>query len=312
MRITMNMAFNPSSFSMARVASSPQCYAPLSGPAARKSRPFCVACCARSAPIGPGPQFWCAATATIALPRFSTSVEPTGSTISSASRRPRRFVDIQHDPLGDLGIGLAIEVDHGAPHPQQRAGVRHLTALWGFPCCVRFPCVRAAATTPVPRLGVVFARLTQPYQPSPKGLSGRPAHRPFRGLLGVHSRCGPHTRAVTYRDPLHRRLQPFRYLHDCSGCFRLERSGRVGLAPTGKAPPCHGAHPLRTFRPSVVADTERCRNHADRAKTRGVNKTSSFCRLYRGFSALRGGIRSFVSSGVGNGASLRTKSRTRV
>jgi hypothetical protein len=25
-------------------------------------------------------------------------------------------------------------------------------------------------------------------------------------------------------DALHRRLQPFRHLHDCSGCFRLERS----------------------------------------------------------------------------------------
>ena len=34
-------------------------------------------------------------------------------------------------------------------------------------------------------------------------------------------------------DPLHRRLQLFRHLHDCSGCFRLERR-RVGLAPTGK------------------------------------------------------------------------------
>ena len=31
-----------------------------------------------------------------------------------------------------------------------------------------------------------------------------------------------------------RRLQPFRYLHDCSDCFRLERNRRVGLAPTGK------------------------------------------------------------------------------
>jgi hypothetical protein len=29
------------------------------------------------------------------------------------------------------------------------------------------------------------------------GMAGRPAHRPFRGLLGVHSRCGLHTRAVT-------------------------------------------------------------------------------------------------------------------
>jgi quinol monooxygenase YgiN len=40
--------------------------------------------------------------------------------------------------------------------------------------------------------------LTQPYQPSPKGLSGRPAHCPFRGLLRVHSRYVLHTRAVTY------------------------------------------------------------------------------------------------------------------
>ena len=33
---------------------------------------------------------------------------------------------------------------------------------------------------------------------TPKGLSGRPAHCPFRGLLSVHSRYGLHTRAVTY------------------------------------------------------------------------------------------------------------------
>ena len=46
------------------------------------------------------------------------------------------------------------------------------------------------------RLGVLVAH-TQPCQPSPEGSPGRPAHRPFRGLLGVHSRCGLHTRAVT-------------------------------------------------------------------------------------------------------------------
>jgi hypothetical protein len=28
-----------------------------------------------------------------------------------------------------------------------------LTTLWGFPCCARFPCVRAAATTLVQWLG---------------------------------------------------------------------------------------------------------------------------------------------------------------
>src|SRR5205807_7766380 len=40
-------------------------------------------------------------------------------------------------------------------------------------------------------------KLTHPCQPSPIPLSGRPAHRPFRGLLSVHSRCGLHTRTVT-------------------------------------------------------------------------------------------------------------------
>src|SRR5277367_990226 len=66
--------------------------------------------------------------------------------------------------------------------------------------------------------------------------------------------------AVTYRDPLHRRLQPFRYLHDCSGCFRLERSGRVGLAPTEK-------------RRLVTAHTHS--GHSRRSKNQDVSNTRS-------------------------------------
>ena len=76
--------------------------------------------------------------------------------------------------------------------------------------------------------------LTQPYQPSPKWQSGRPAHCPFRGLLGVHSRYGLHTRAVTvYRDTLSEGFSHFvtsmtaPVASGWSGC-------RVGLAPTGK------------------------------------------------------------------------------
>ena len=72
------------------------------------------------------------------------------------------------------------------------------------------------------RLGVVFARLAQSYQPSTNPLSARPAHRSFRGLLGVHLRCGPHTRTVTCVTAI-RGLQTFRRLHACPGCFRLER-----------------------------------------------------------------------------------------
>src|SRR5450432_2082451 len=68
---------------------------------------------------------------------------------------------------------------------------------------------------------------------------------PIQGLLDVHSRCGLHTRAVTNSRHANRRLQPFRYLHDCSDCFRLERLPG-GACTHWKAPPCHGAHPNRT------------------------------------------------------------------
>jgi hypothetical protein len=48
-------------------------------------------------------------------------------------------------------------------------------------------------------------------------------------------------------DLLHRRLQPFCYLHDCSGCFRLERLPG-GTCTHWKAPPCHGAHVKQSSR----------------------------------------------------------------
>ena len=77
--------------------------------------------------------------------------------------------------------------------PSRASGWSSLTTPWGLPCCVRFPCVHAVATTPAQRLGVLLRSFTLPYQPSPITLSGRPAHCPFRGLLGVHSRYGLHT-----------------------------------------------------------------------------------------------------------------------
>ena len=98
--------------------------------------------------------------------------------------------------------------------PDHALGLPVLRALSLCTCCRHYPGAAAGRT---------LCSFTQPYQPSPKGLSGQPAHRPFRGLLSVHSRCGLHTRAVTNSWPAIRRLQPFRYLHDCSGCFRLER-----------------------------------------------------------------------------------------
>ena len=91
--------------------------------------------------------------------------------------------------------------------------------------------------SPLPRRSVwehLLRSFPQPCQPSPIWQSGRPAHCPFRGLLGVHSRYGLHTRAVTvYRDPLTEGFSHFvssiaaPVASGWSGC-------RVGLAPTGK------------------------------------------------------------------------------
>ena len=64
--------------------------------------------------------------------------------------------------------------------------------------------------------------------------SARPAHRSFRGLLGVHLRCGPHTRTVTCVTAI-RGLQTFRRLHACPGCFRLERLAGWDLHPLESA-----------------------------------------------------------------------------
>jgi hypothetical protein len=120
-----------------------------------------------------------------------------------------------------------------------------------------------------------FASFTQPYQPSPIWQSGRPAHCPFRGLLGVHSRYGLHTRAVTvYRDSLSEGVS-----HFVSSIAAPVASGwcvrRVGFAPTGKAPSFHGARHEQTqtealFEIGVVSSlNEKPKQHAGVSYLRG-------------------------------------------
>ena len=113
--------------------------------------------------------------------------------------------------------------------PGHTKGLPVLRTLSLCTCCRHYP--GAAA-------GRRLRSFTQPYQPSLVRRPGRPAHRPFRGLPGVHLRCGLHTRAATSSWHAIRRLQPCRYLHDCSDCFRRERVRRVGLTPTGKRRLC--------------------------------------------------------------------------
>ena len=100
---------------------------------------------------------------------------------------------------------------------------------------MRFPCVHAAATTPVQQRGVL-PRSSPPIRISlpRKGYRVGP-HIVLFGDCSAFTRVAARTLAqVTNSWPAIRRLQTFRLLHACSGCFRLERCRRVGLAPTGK------------------------------------------------------------------------------
>jgi len=99
---------------------------------------------------------------------------------------------------------------------------------------------------------------TQSCQPSPVWQPGRPAHRPFRGLLGVHSRCGLHTRAAT-KSWL---ALPEGFSHFVTSMTAPVASGwsvrRVGFAPTEKrrlitAHANAGRSALR-----CIADLDRC------------------------------------------------------
>jgi hypothetical protein len=175
--------------------------------------------------------------------------------------------------------------------PSRASGWSSLTPPWGLPCCVRFPCVHAVATTPAQRLGVLLCSFTHPCQPSPIWPSGRPAHCPFRGLLGVHSRYGLHTRAVTVnRDTLTRGFSHFvtsmtaPVASGWSGC-------RVGLTPTGKR---------RLFTAHATCRLTQCSEHRRSANHRSLTTITVI-----GFADPGRGIKN-ATAGVHRGSARRS------
>jgi hypothetical protein len=71
--------------------------------------------------------------------------------------------------------------------------------------------------------------------------------KPTTNDQGEHLEALPCVGILASRDnaavaALNRRLQVFRHLHSCSGCFRLERLPGATFTHW-KTPPCHGAHP---------------------------------------------------------------------
>ena len=85
-------------------------------------------------------------------------------------------------------------IPNGPACPSQAAGWHVPCHRRGFPCCVHPPppCV----PPPLPRRNrsVRPSLASRPMPAFPEIQAGRLPHHKFRGLLGVHSRCGPHGR----------------------------------------------------------------------------------------------------------------------
>lgn len=147
-------------------------------------------------------------------------LEPRSLPSTGITQLHRYYGPIRHPKMPSLSVtGVRLVV------PDHTMGFPVLRALSLCACCRQYP--GAAAV-------FVFAQFPQPCQTSPIRFSGRPAHRPFRGLLSVHSRCGLHTRAAT--NSWHSLPEGFGHIVTsiaapvATGWSR----GQVGLTPTGK------------------------------------------------------------------------------
>ena len=163
-------------------------------------------------------------------------LEPRPLPSTGITRLPRYYGPLRHPQAPGLSVtGVRLVV------PDHAKGLPVLRALSLCTCCRHYPGTATGGTAspirPVmsafPEMAVgsacalSFSRLAQ------RSLTLRPAH----------SRCHQFVARFT------RRLQTFRHLHACSGCFRLERLPG-GACTRWKAPPFHGAHPLQSLGPA--------------------------------------------------------------
>ena len=122
--------------------------------------------------------------------------------------------------------------------PDHAQGLPVLRALSLCTCCRHYPGTATGGTASLIR--PVMSAFPEMAVGSACALSfSRLAQRSL-ALRPAHSRCHQFVARFT------RRLQPVRYLPDCSGCFRLEHSPG-GIHTHWKAPPCHGAHPQQSL-----------------------------------------------------------------
>ena len=168
----------------------------------------------------------------LSLTTCCVSPEPRPLPSTGITRLQRYYGPLRHPkaPGPSLaGVRLAI-VDHAVGLPVLRA----------LPLCTCRRHYPGAVT------GRFVCSLPQSCQPSPQWQAGRPARRLFRGLLGVHSRCGLHTRAATVIRGSHskgfNRFVTSTVAPVASGWSTLPG----GTFTHWEAPPYHGARQIET------------------------------------------------------------------
>src|ERR1019366_4408272 len=102
------------------------------------------------------------------------------------------------------------------------------------------------------------SRLSRPAQ---RSLAFRPAYSPNH-----------------FHDHLHRRLQPFRYLHNCSDCYRLERKLPGGICTRWKTVPLHGAHDKGRYHSQYCVPQNRSGDERPTLRLRDLVPVA-YCRL---------------------------------
>jgi len=167
----------------------------------------------------------------LSFPTSCVCLEPRPLPSTGITRLPRYYGPLRHPRAPEpslTSVRLAI--------PDHALGLPVLRALSLCTCCRHYPGTATDGTAllihpvvsafPERVVGSAcassFSRLTQ------RSLPLRPAH----------SRC----HRILW--PAIRRLQPLRYLHSCSGCFRLEHFAGWGLHPLEKRRLCT-AHTLK-------------------------------------------------------------------
>jgi hypothetical protein len=151
---------------------------------------------------------------------------------TSVTRLQQYYEPLRHPTASGLSVtGVRLVV------PDHALGLPVLPALSLCTCCCHYPGAATGATTSLIR-PVISA--------FPERVVGSACASTFSRLARHSLALRPaHSRGHQVVARFTRRLQPFRYLHDCSGCFRLEHSPD-GIHTHWKAPPYHGAHPFRS------------------------------------------------------------------